>query len=272
MMNKFEYSKKINYLMCKWLVPPRKNHNEMNLRNAFYNMKRATTKDEMRILVFKSAFYFLIKNDLSKAIKCLEAFYYIDLEEANNLSIQLNKKNPDFDLLAYVLVKQSLPVPYLVLFYNSLRVKNEVTPIIFRKDQIDRMTVLIKKNEFTKAKGIFQLCLDNSEKHLMTNSLISRQKIMDRINNVRNELKSYDVQEILIYGSFARDEATKFSDLDMVIITNKKKMSDDYIFALQKFIEGTLEVQLDLHLFSGSIDYSIFDKKMLEDMTSIIKI
>ena len=54
----------------------------------------------------------------------------------------------------------------------------------------------------------------------------------------------FSIEKIGLFGSFARDEATKDSDIDFVIVTSKKSFSNRY--RLKKYLEQELKKEVDL--------------------------
>lgn len=256
--------------MCKWLEPPRKNHREFRLRDVFYGKCKAVSKDEVRIMMFKSAFLFLCDNKIDEAIKALSSHIEIDANQAENIFLDTNGKRVDFDLFAHILVDYSIPLTYSVLYYNSLRVKSHLCPIILRKDQVERIFRMLRNKEFHKAHDLYRICLDNSEKHLIKRRPYQLDEVIAIIKSIEEELKAYKVAEVQLFGSYARDEANQHSDMDIVIATLQCRIDNDYLFGLQSILEDTLKIPLDLHIFQNKIDYSCFDKKMCSDMVKIL--
>lgn len=265
-----EYNHKIDYLMCKWLVPPRKNHREFRLRDVFYEKTKAKTNDEMRIIAFKSAFLFLCENKVGEAVEILRPFANINFAQALTTFDETNGKRVDFNLLAYLLSRSTLPFPYVILYYNSLRVKGKLCPLILRKDQAERIIRLLREREFHAAQEIYKICLCDSERHLIKKRPYSLEEISAIIKSTEEKLKVYKIAEVHLFGSYARDEASQYSDLDIVVVTRRTVVDNDYLFGLQSVLEGVLKIPLDLHLFQNRIDYSNFDKKMRDDMVKIL--
>lgn len=75
----------------------------------------------------------------------------------------------------------------------------------------------------------------------------SKTAISDQIKyKLIQALKPYNPQKIYIYGSYARGEATKDSDLDVLIIKNTRKKFRDrridvsrYIYSRERLEKGT---------------------------------
>lgn len=256
--------------MCKWLEPPRRNHKEFRLRDVFHGKCKAISRDEVRITMLKSAFLFLCDNRIDDAIKVLSSHIKIDVNQAENMYLDTKGKRVDFDLFAHILIDYSIPLAYSVLYYNSLRIKAHLCPIILRKDQIERIIRILRNKDFHTAHDFYRICLDNSEKHLIKTRPYQLEEVGAIMKSIRDELKSYKVSEVRLFGSYARDEASQYSDMDIVVTTLETKIDNDYLFGLQSILEDTLKIPLDLHIFQNKIDYSCFDKKMCSDMVKVL--
>jgi predicted nucleotidyltransferase len=76
----------------------------------------------------------------------------------------------------------------------------------------------------------------------------TKKEILDFLSENKNELLSkYHLSNIGLFGSFARDEATKNSDID-IIFDFKENISDIYTVktALKKYLSETFNRSVDL--------------------------
>jgi predicted nucleotidyltransferase len=97
-----------------------------------------------------------------------------------------------------------------------------------------------------------------------------REEIFGIIKSIKEKLEAFKIVEVQVFGSYARDEANAYSDLDIVVVTRQSVIDSDYLFNLQIVLEEALKIPLDLHLFQNQIDYSGFDRKMCADMVKIL--
>lgn len=268
--NKMEYNHKIDYLMCKWLVPPRRNHREFRLRAVFCEKIKAKTKDEIRIRVFKSVFILLCANKIEEAVAKIQLFVKVNFGQVKTVFDETNQKKPDYNLFAYLLLKKALPFPYVVLYFNSLRVKRKLCPIIFRKDQIEKIIMFAKNGDWDAANETYRICLKASERYLIKIIPYRREEIFGIIKSIKEKLEAFKIVEVQVFGSYARDEANAYSDLDIVVVTRQSVIDSDYLFNLQIVLEEALKIPLDLHLFQNRIEYSSFDRKIRNDMVKVL--
>lgn len=266
-----KYNPKIDYLICKWLTKPRRNHKEFILRAVFFNQAKPKTQDQLTICRYRDTFKLLVLHEVDDAIDT----FFNDRRQIKSLNYgRINecfKINPDFDFFATLLKNDTIPAVFSVLLFNAIRVKNSLFPVIFQTHHMNRILEYIKKNQNHEAERIYDLSCILTERFLKKKSGFSKDEIMEKIALMKNELKlGYNIDKVYIYGSIARDDANEYSDLDVIVVTELLAFDDDYVFSLQKTIEEQLKMPIDLHLFSERIDYSVFDKKIQEDMLQTI--
>jgi predicted nucleotidyltransferase len=76
----------------------------------------------------------------------------------------------------------------------------------------------------------------------MTSNIISIEKIKEKIMPI---LSKYPVNKAILFGSYAKGEATKNSDMDLYIDTNGKLRGLDFVGLLEILVD-TLGVDIDL--------------------------
>ncbi len=91
---------------------------------------------------------------------------------------------------------------------------------------------------------------------MTTNELILK------LNNVKDELKQkFGIEEIALFGSYARNEANEESDVDIAVISMKEKNYFTLISAMQ-YLESKLHKKVDLGFFDS---IRPFVKKRIKD-------
>lgn len=92
----------------------------------------------------------------------------------------------------------------------------------------------------------------------------SKTAISDTIKHkLTQALKPYNPQKIYIYGSYARGEAKKNSDLDVLIIKNTRKKFRDRRMEAMHFIYP--QENLGKRMFGIPIEPIVYTKKELDD-------
>lgn len=86
---------------------------------------------------------------------------------------------------------------------------------------------------------------------------ISKEEILDFLRkNKKLFKKKFAVDEIMLFGSFARDEATENSDIDILIKSNIK--SFDKLYRLTVFLEDNLQKKVDV-IYMDSVNPFILE-------------
>ena len=76
-------------------------------------------------------------------------------------------------------------------------------------------------------------------------------ELIIKLRNVKDELKQkFGIEEIALFGSYARDEAHEESDVDIAILKMNLKSGFDIIRA-QYFLEENLKKDVDIGTFKS---------------------
>ena len=74
--------------------------------------------------------------------------------------------------------------------------------------------------------------------------MITMTQIFDEIEKNRDTLRQYGVRKLGLFGSFARGETQETSDLDFVVVFEKKTF--DAYMDTKEFLEDLFDRQVDL--------------------------
>ena len=80
---------------------------------------------------------------------------------------------------------------------------------------------------------------------------MTKTELLIKLTNIKNELQEqFGISQIALFGSYAKDNATNTSDVDIAIIKTSKK---DYFLLLdaKRFIENVLQKKVDLGYFDS---------------------
>lgn len=80
----------------------------------------------------------------------------------------------------------------------------------------------------------------------MQNSINDQASLLKILVSYSKEIKNYGVEQLGIFGSFAKNEMTENSDVDLLVQFNKKEKTYDNFFALSDFLEGILKRKVEL--------------------------
>jgi len=76
---------------------------------------------------------------------------------------------------------------------------------------------------------------------------LTKEIILDTLYKNRKKIRSFGVKKLILFGSFARDEQKKTSDIDFLVEfeEGKEKLVDNYLDLLF-FLEDTFNKKIDL--------------------------
>lgn len=75
---------------------------------------------------------------------------------------------------------------------------------------------------------------------------MNKQQVIDLLKSVKPDLvERFGIDRIAVFGSVARNEANKDSDVDILVFFSEKVNSQNF-FGLQFYLEDQLQTQIDL--------------------------
>ena len=90
---------------------------------------------------------------------------------------------------------------------------------------------------------------------------MNREEVLKKLRENRKKIESFGVKRIGIFGSFARDEARKDSDIDILIEFEKGKATFRNVAELADFLERLFNRKVDLLTPMGIESIRIKDVK-----------
>ena len=82
--------------------------------------------------------------------------------------------------------------------------------------------------------------------------MLSKEKIFQLIREHKDQLSKYGVKHIGLFGSFAKDNNTYESDVDLLVEFDKGKKSFDNYMDLKFYLEDLFDRDVDL-VIKGSV-------------------
>ena len=130
---------------------------------------------------------------------------------------------------------------------KSIVPKTGFIPIIFVNDYrafIKR--IIYKKITICSLKDVLASYEDLSIKYDKKYDPLSKDDIIQIIENKKKLLKQkYDVKKIWLYGSFVRNEANEFSDIDLYVDFFNNK-TDEELIEIQEYFKKLLKRDIDM--------------------------
>ena len=80
--------------------------------------------------------------------------------------------------------------------------------------------------------------------------MCSSMKIIELLDNNMNYIDEFHVSKIALFGSFARDEQTELSDVDILVEFEDGHETFDSYMDLKFFLEDLLSKKVDLVIFN----------------------
>ena len=102
--------------------------------------------------------------------------------------------------------------------------------------------------------------------------LLSRDAVIKKVKSLRKELLyNYNIENLYLFGSFAKGNNTDKSDLDFVVIFNESlinKEKNDMINNMKNYLSNEFDCDVDLLDFNYALN--TFDKSQMEYLITLI--
>lgn len=288
MFRKFEteYNLKIDFKMIFSINPlfdPFSNFNE--IKDYFRYNKNVVSKQGLMFKALKEIFDDLKKRkineltvyDLSLISKRINSN---ENEKSYILFIDEIKKLNDDVITNAVKIYQSIIIfnvfsnmssEMALLFMNSYLVYNHYIPLVLFKNELSYFSNLVKNNvTLLSLKEIFISLNDVSSRYINKYKEISKDEIIKRILNNKEFLKhKYKVEKLWLFGSFAKNCATAYSDVDLFIKSSDNSCINELELFLSSLLERPVDIQSEKHFNERFAMYPALDERELifnEDM------
>lgn len=219
---------------------------------------------EKEIVNIKNAYFFLLSNltQLVDAELIKKAYYLltgIEIDEELAFSI-LKQYFKDINENGFV---QSINMHYFIL--ENVKEKSEAFAFIitnFILEKKEKGIICLKKLDYFRYKNIlsigktykmkylFRACFHKNKKQISTNEI---KKIKRKIKKHRMFIKEkFHIIHLFIYGSYAKKDHKKDSDLDLLYISDEEIGFDKYE-EIKEAISKMVEIKIDLINFDHAM-------------------
>ncbi len=235
MFNKFEseYNPKIDFLFLYYMNPKFVYIENFEELKTFYRKKTKPVSEQG--IWFEKMFnaYNLIKLHGVTNFTLKKAIEILDDSKKNNIEIdifirdyteinQLYFENSYLIILQYLLKNnyfKEYNYEMTAIIFNAELIKRNIIPIIFTRVYMEYLHEKInKKISIEGLDRIIGSFYDLSNKYLKKYDLMSKQEVIDiLIKNKYDLLERFNITKIWLYGSFVKEYATEFSDVDLFV-------------------------------------------------------
>jgi predicted nucleotidyltransferase len=101
----------------------------------------------------------------------------------------------------------------------------------------------------------------------MQSSINDKSSLLEILISHRKEIRNYGVEQLGLFGSFAKNEVTKNSDIDLLVEFDKSKKTYDNFFELSDFLEGILKRKVELVTYQSLSKY--IGPHILKDVVNV---
>ncbi len=146
------------------------------------------------------------------------------------------------------------------LIFNKLLELNGYCPVVFYPKITRNLLDHIQSGSTEEIiEKIFIIIIFRTIKHLNTKRILLQQEtVLDLILQHEEMIKQvYHVDSLGIFGSFARNDQTEYSDIDVWIKVNQEFSNEDK-YALSVLLQTVLGLYVDLSVWTTELDENLF--------------
>lgn len=263
-----EYNPKIDYLFCKYLIDKKFDINdEKEWIEVYKETLTPNNAAQVMMLKAKRIMKYIKRKDViftpDSILHCLSALTNDKTisektkKETIKLVDELKVLNID-DISSYALIyvlqnnifeQYNVEMAKIIHYFLSIKLKN--IPAIIYYFHIEKIKELISRNEVEGALLELKQCYIRTMHFNNRHALMAKKEIINIILQNKSYLQDkYQVKELYIYGSYAKETFNEYSDLDVFIkipfyMENPYKIKYEILEYLSKQIgietEGIIE-------------------------------
>lgn len=209
---------------------------------------------------------------------------FADLVQANTLSHRIWDKyqivySPQF---ALVLETDMTPIQYFrsiiqehlfgeyskemaVIFYNAYRLRLQKLPLIIGNRLLEQLEYEINRGlADTSIEEILFLCEAKSLFFNQVYASLSREELITILKSNQKVIQTeFSIQNMWLYGSFAREEQTEYSDIDIMVDT----LANCDLQELKKYLTTMCRRPVDIKIFQS--ESLFFSKDAIQERICI---
>lgn len=224
------------------------------------NTNQALTTDILRKTYYLLADIVLENKDLDKLLE----IYYKNFDETpHGLAALIH-----FAVLNTVVVRK---VEFAFMLSNYVMFKNGRYPLLPIDSSFENYQKAIDENSIDDLVMYF-VCIEKAGPKRKNSSHLSVMEIIERVKKLKNRLMSeFTVEELYLFGSFAKGTTTPLSDIDFLVVYKSELVNYETEILqrqLKTYLEQVFACNIDLVEFKHGLDD--FNKKEMEAIIKLI--
>lgn len=259
-----EYNPKIDFKMLYSINPYLKlDEDFMEIKNYFRHGRDVKSKQGKMFKNIKAVFDFLksfpfqelTELDIKKIFNRL-AIQNIEEDKIHSLLLLFKSQDSDdipvfatkvFTFIVKNEIFNEISLELGLLIMNVVLYQNHYIPMIIFKNNFNYFKDLIFSNVTTESLvDIFSNLQDVSMRYISKFEQSTKQEIIDVLIQYRQEMNQrFQVEKLWLYGSFVRDDATSYSDVDLFVQIKDESRKKELKEYLAKVLKRSVDIQVE---------------------------
>lgn len=210
----------------------------------------------------------IIKNDghinFDAIIEFIRKYYHINLKNENKYidllrSYMREQIDKIIELVYDLNIEKMYKVPIMELLVNTLYYKNYQEMLLFKSPLLKEIELKYNSN-YDYLKYLKTL----TDYFLKERKLLSQKEIKEIANSIK-EFEYADALNVYVFGSYAKHQEDKYSDLDLFVEIKSSEIPLDVLeTTLIRMIDSKFDVDVDLVVHLYGTKYDEFDQDILK--------
>lgn len=271
MFDKFEreYNPKIDFKMLYFVNPNKTTYYEIKgFREIFYKNEKPKDDDEK---IFKRLIDFyneakslkLTNSNLKYLIEKFTKIKNLSFNSINDTKDNLIKNNQLKEISKFlfnVLHHQEFgkyTTSVGIVIFNAYLFQNNYYPMIFRFCDLNWIYEKVKNYQnIIWFYTYLSQNIDFSKYYKQSYGYITKKELLNKISLIKNRLvEIYKVKKLWLYGSFAREEQSKYSDIDFFVEYSEEQDNNAVRIFLQEHLKRPINIFIEGHSYSLNDPY-----------------
>lgn len=271
MFDKFEreYNPKIDFKMLYFVNPNKTTYYEIKgFREIFYKNEKPKDDDEK---IFKRLIDFyneakslkLTNSNLKYLIEKFTKIKNLSFNSINDTKDNLKRNNQLKEISKFlfnVLHHQEFgkyTTSVGIVIFNAYLFQNNYYPMIFRFCDLNWIYEKVKNYQnIIWFYTYLSQNIDFSKYYKQSYGYITKKELLNKISLIKNRLiEIYKVKKLWLYGSFAREEQSKYSDIDFFVEYSEEQDNNAVRIFLQEHLKRPINIFIEGHSYSLNDPY-----------------
>ena len=259
------YSSKIDFKVIYSFFHSVESKTYFELRNIVSSNMMPASLDGKEFYKFKNLYFYFKDNSFNNLnndfiYKISSMSFDISLLSMFDILNYDNEIYYAIDILKYILINKPFnDYSYMLasFIFNAILFKYKYIPIVFTNHILKIIeTMCINHNDNIDIYCYLKNLVDQSNNYINEYADLSKYELLNILNSNKDILiNQFNISELYLHGSFARETQNSYSDVDLIYQIDKQ--SDDCLEDIKRFLTSIIKRPIDLTSISDIKNFNL---------------